>query len=92
MRLLGLKAHWFRHSAFVRRWREAVNTRREEMYRTLQSFAANRRLWLERAELREAAGQDGAAAFARRYDLGLCVVRVYKTDNKISGKHIVMNG
>ncbi|KAI1791116.1 hypothetical protein LXA43DRAFT_872705, partial [Ganoderma leucocontextum] len=62
----SLKAHWFRHSAFVRRWREAVHTRREEMYRTLRSYGANRDLWLKRAEASEASGRGGAAAFARR--------------------------
>nr|VWO95310.1 Copper resistance-associated P-type ATPase [Ganoderma boninense] len=67
----SLKAHWFRHSAFVRRWREAVFTRREEMYRTMQSYHANRELWLARADLWEKQARLGAAAFARRYLLFL---------------------
>ncbi|KAI1782668.1 hypothetical protein LXA43DRAFT_1103603 [Ganoderma leucocontextum] len=58
----SLKAHWFRHSALVRRWREAVYTRREEMYRTERSFRADQAKWLKRAD--EHSG--GAAAYARR--------------------------
>ena len=61
---LGLKAHWFRHSALVRRWKEAVHTRREEMYRTLRSYREDRAKWLTRADEREKAGRLGAAAYA----------------------------
>ena len=63
----GLKAHWFRHSALVRRWNEAVHTRREEMYRTLFSYRTDQQKWLDRAEQRDTAGRLGAGSFARRY-------------------------
>ncbi|PIL28189.1 hypothetical protein GSI_09726 [Ganoderma sinense ZZ0214-1] len=62
----SLKAHWFRHSALVRRWEEAVHTRREEMFRTLTSYRADREKWIRRAQARAAAGALGAAAYARR--------------------------
>ena len=63
----GLKAHWFRHSALVRRWEEAVHTRREEMYRTLRSYHADKQKWLDRAGQHDTAGRLGAGSFARRY-------------------------
>ncbi|KAI1788225.1 hypothetical protein LXA43DRAFT_895044 [Ganoderma leucocontextum] len=63
----SLKAHWFRHSALVRRWREAVHTRREEMYRTLNSYRANKEQWLSRAEELEASASGGAAAYAQAF-------------------------
>lgn len=72
----GLKAHWFRHSALVRRWREAVYTRREEMYRTLQSYKANRVHWLACAEGHEALGNGGAAAYARRCALSCNTMQI----------------
>ncbi|KAI1787177.1 hypothetical protein LXA43DRAFT_896623 [Ganoderma leucocontextum] len=62
----SLKAHWFKHSALVRRWREAVSTRREEMFRTLKSYRANNAQWLRRADELDDSGKGGAAAYARR--------------------------
>ncbi|KAI1781959.1 hypothetical protein LXA43DRAFT_977822 [Ganoderma leucocontextum] len=62
----GLKAHWFRHSALVRRWTEAMHTRREEMFRTLSSYRADRDKWIDKAKERQTSGTLGAAAYARR--------------------------
>ncbi|EJF55675.1 hypothetical protein DICSQDRAFT_184244 [Dichomitus squalens LYAD-421 SS1] len=62
----SLKAHWFRHGALVGRWKEAVRTRREEMYRTLRSYRRDRAKWLTRADDREKVGRLGSAAYARR--------------------------
>ncbi|KAI1784958.1 hypothetical protein LXA43DRAFT_900780 [Ganoderma leucocontextum] len=62
----SLKAHWFRHSAFVRRWTEAVHTRCEEMFRTLSSYRADRDKWIKKANEWQKSGDLGAAAYARR--------------------------
>ena len=82
----GLKAHWFRHSALVRRWKEAVKTRREEMYRTLRSYNADRAKWLTRAGERETAGLLGSAAYARRYADKL---NMFSSSHVRTGKPIV---
>lgn len=63
----GLKAHWFRHSALVHRWRKAVHTHREEMYRTLKYFRVYKERWLARGDELDMLGSMGAAAYARRY-------------------------
>ncbi|TFK85198.1 hypothetical protein K466DRAFT_495221, partial [Polyporus arcularius HHB13444] len=62
----SLRVHWFRYSALVARWRERVETMREDMFRTRNSYRIWRDKWQERAEKREKAGQLGAAAYARR--------------------------
>ena len=62
----GLRAHWFRYSAQKSRWTEEVNTAREEMFRTVQSYERNLHKWTEYAEAREVKGELGAASYARR--------------------------
>ncbi len=62
----GFRVHWSRYSALVARWQEHVESLREDMFRTRNSYRIWRDLWQERAEQREAAGHLGAAAYARR--------------------------
>ncbi|KAM5534229.1 hypothetical protein V8D89_012136 [Ganoderma adspersum] len=57
--LLGsLRAHWFRY--------KEVNTVREDMFRTVNSFEHNLKKWKKLATQREAQEKLGAAAYARR--------------------------
>ncbi|KAI1786196.1 hypothetical protein LXA43DRAFT_898439, partial [Ganoderma leucocontextum] len=64
--LNSLRAHWFRYSAQKARWTEEVNTVREEMFRTINSFEHNLKEWKKTAAQREAQEKLGAAAYARR--------------------------
>ena len=52
----GLRAHWFRYSAQKSRWTEEVNTAREEMFRTLNSYRREWFDWQVCAAEREAEG------------------------------------
>ena len=60
------RVHWFRSSAQFRRWKEELEILEEEMKRTVRFFMYWERKWLDIARSRDAEGEDGAAAYARR--------------------------
>ncbi|KAI0359446.1 hypothetical protein OH77DRAFT_1501916 [Trametes cingulata] len=62
----SVKVHWLRQNALRARWKEEVLIRREEMYRTLESFQYSVALWDERARTHEVGGRQGRSAFAQR--------------------------
>ncbi|RDX43436.1 hypothetical protein OH76DRAFT_1458396 [Lentinus brumalis] len=60
------RVHWFRTSALRARWNKEVRLLAEEMTRCVCFFGFQQRVWDIKAHARDATGDRGAAAYARK--------------------------
>ena len=66
MSISAHRVHWFRASAVYKRWHEEMFLLEEEMSRCMRFFVHYRDKWEAEGTTREAKGELGGAAYARK--------------------------